>query len=387
MIQEDCQTDQRDVQAVCRQQGISESQFDYLKSRYGGLAIEEALRLDAKRDPLKRKIEGILFRYLGKNRGQKVKAELDVLRRKLLGLASWRGWVGLVLRPILILLGPRVFWHFQEMLWRIESRQTIWQLSPQDEASGKEVVATLKKDGLAFWRGFCSEQFLLEANASISPLVQKAKERLSELPDGVGDIFDHATGHRFIRDAPLDYAGRTRVRLEGWPHDGEKEIPDWVRSLVDDPRLLQVAKNYFGVPVSIKRFSVDELLPSRINLEWHSDTVHDTLKAFILLDDVALDNGPTQYKVGSHRAGGASTRRTYYLMHKYGSPYHYPGPIQCSAPGEIIFGTGRAGDCMFFDPKGLHAAIHCKEGKRVVFIVTFQINSSRNKMLTATGTL
>ena len=360
----------------------------YLKSRYPGMDTLDAINHNAKRKPLARKMDEWLFAQMGPEKSLKAKIKLTYLVEFLFQLSTWRGWLGFIIRPILILLGKNAFWHFQEFLWRIEKRKTNWCLPSDELVQAKEVVEQLKSNGIATLQGiFSNELFLRNAKQDINALLQKAHEKLNELPDGIGDIYAPPSGHRFVRDAPLEYCGRTRIRLSWTPEQDQKEMPEWMVKIVKERQLLQIAENYFGVPVSIKRYTIDELIPAQSSLEWHTDTVHDCLKTFIFLEDCKPENGYTKFRTGTHRMDSSSIRSTYYLMHKYGPPFHYPGPIQYVSPGEIIKGVGLAGDSIFLTTRAFHAAANCILGRRLILVISYTIHSNRNKILSATRTL
>ena len=368
------------------QSNISDREKFFLNSRYPHMDISDAFRFNAKRRPLIRKVDEWLFTQLGAERSLNVKLRLVHLKKQIFRLSTWRGWLGLILRPLLILLGENAYWYFQKFLYKIEKREVYPSFSPNEVAKGKNVVAQLKSNGIANWEGMFSDNiFLREGKQTAQILLEKAHKKLEERPGRVGDIYEVSTGHRFIRAHPVEYCGRTRVRL-GWTVDNcDEKMPSWMDLVVNEKRLLQVAENVFGVPVSIKRYTIDYLSPSQTSLEWHIDTVQDCLKTFILLDDCNPENGYTQLRIGSHQLDTPLIRRTYFLLHKYGAPYQYPPPIDEVCPGEIAKGIGKAGDAIFFNNKALHSATACIAGVRIVLIVSYNIHSSRNKMLAATG--
>ncbi len=286
------------VEEIRRQYNLSEKAYFRLKQKYYGFDLREALRLENKRSPSARKVEEFLLEHFGEEQAIKIKTRLGKLRKQVLVLSRPIGWFGLILRPVLIFFGIRVFWYFQSFLSRIEKRRFNWTLPPDQEKIAKRAIQDLETDGIACWPGlFASKEILGTAQSDAAALIQKAYTILGNFPGGIGDVRDPEAGHRFLRNGPLKDMGRTRVRLDGWSgaaHD--EKSPEWIKRICNEPRFLQVARNRFGVKVDVKRCSIDESIPSLYPVAWHLDTVFDSVKAMILLTDCEPENGAIQYR-------------------------------------------------------------------------------------------
>lgn len=383
-FQENNQSEMTMEKEACRSHNLSEKMYQHLRNKYRELDIEAALRKEAKRNPIIRKIETFLIERLGEKKAIELKTYLGRWKKPVLALASPIGWFGLVFRPVLIFLGVHPFWYFQSFLTRIEKRNVSWSLSAKDEEMAKKVVEELRVNGIACWPGLFNDPTILaSAQKDAEMLINKSYATLENFPLKMGDVREPEFGHRFLRNDPLDDMGRTRVRLDGWSGNGDRsKWPVWMQAIYNDQRFLQVAKNRFGVPAPIKRCSIDESVPSLYPVGWHVDTVCDSVKSVILLTDCDISHGPMQYKIGSHRLNTNPIKQMYYYIFKHGDPYQYPGQSTWrQAPGEVMLATGKAGDCYFFDTRGLHATLPCTSGKRLVCFTAFTVQSFRNKVL------
>lgn len=110
--------------------------------------------------------------------------------------------------------------------------------------------------------------------------------------DGGFDRFDGSTLNRFVALDDLPHASRA----------------------VRDPRLVSLASMAAGFRTRAERFWLyetvqgDEARAPDLQKELHRDTFHSTIKLWLFLDDVRLEDGPFEYVLGSHRATSARLR-------------------------------------------------------------------------------
>ena len=170
----------------------------------------------------------------------------------------------------------------------------------------------------------------------------------------------------------------TRIGIK----DVRRGYPDWLKPIIEDPRSLAVVSKYWGVKARVYRLMFEEATPD-VKLrggEWHIDVFNDQMKVWLLVNDVGPENGPTRYKLGTHEINHPNKILIFHNGFRHGDAWCYPGSIIAnSIPGELAYVSGRAGDCYFFDTTGMHSRTPCREGKRLVMVLTYYIPTLRNR--------
>jgi hypothetical protein len=170
----------------------------------------------------------------------------------------------------------------------------------------------------------------------------------------------------------------------------EKEYPELMPEFGEHPLVKAAATLYQGRS-TVERLAFQESFPDEsldrmlsegkryevgLGRGWHVDTWAHSLKAFILLSDVAEENGPFLHVSGSHRLG-FSKDSLWYLRMSW--PVLPPDPLVQShlyldedqsrgidGRRDIVAGTGRAGTLYLSDTRAFHRATPVVSGVRRV---------------------
>jgi hypothetical protein len=200
------------------------------------------------------------------------------------------------------------------------------------------------------------------------------------------------------RSAETIKAGQTataseavQVRAGGNRWNGvEKEYPELMPEFGEHPIVKAAATLYQG-RCKVERLAFQESFPDEsldrmlsegkryevgLGRGWHVDTWSHSLKAFVLLSDVAEENGPFLHVSGSHRLGLSKDSLLYLRM---SWPVLPPDPLVQShlyldedqsraleGRQGIVTGTGRAGTIYFSDTRAFHRAKPVVSGVRRV---------------------
>jgi hypothetical protein len=128
----------------------------------------------------------------------------------------------------------------------------------------------------------------------------------------------------------------------------------------------------------------EELIPSLEGQEWHVDRWDEQIKAMVLLVDVDMENGPLILRRGTHRNRPWEVWKLLHEFHCLGGAYSYMSrEIVKRLPGEIVYGTGKAGDVIFFDTLAIHSGTRCLSRERLDFVVYPIANSYKVRALKA----
>ena len=241
------------------------------------------------------------------------------------------------------------------------------------------VVQDLHRDGFARWPGlFSGEDFLKEAR----------KQTLEALSLST-QAFESSDGRRVIRDLKRQWEfwrgidpndGRTRTMI---PNDTKGVRPSAIQKVMEDSRLQQVVDRYYGQvnKAWCKYVLCEQLHQTPVSDVWHFDKLFDQIKVMILLSDVGPENGPIRYKLGTHRRP-KQIDHFYYHTFRSGLDFAYPPkPMVDQLPGEVVLGTGQAGDCLFFDTLGIHSGTPCLKDDRLILVSAFNVSTLKNNIL------
>ena len=284
----------------------------------------------------------------------------------------------IVLYPLRLLLcsNLHLFWTTYKLSGMVQRRyrsKNRWK----DEEEGKiqKVLRDLKEFGVAKWEGMYNTEQIQRANALMDQLMERSREQQRKARPGLDGVRDAGFPEwehtwELIESEFASYASEDPSWIYGRTRSRCYNPPPVIKTFFNDPRISEVANRYFGGKTSDKRVLLEELTPSLMGDNWHVDCMGKAFKAMILTTDCSIKNGPLRYKVGSHRLTSLAKKRAFYHMMKYGYSFSAISLLEYrTIPGEVFFGTGKAGDCIFFDPTGIHSGSRSLEGKRRGIII------------------
>jgi hypothetical protein len=268
---------------------------------------------------------------------------------------------------------------FQLLYHRLAARpdgitRRLRQFEPEVEAELERVVREVRERGIAVWPGLYAESaFLDEANRLVASLEAPVREAL-RCSDGEG-VYDPINERT--------YWPNTEYRLRTFYKESESsQRPPVIDRVIREPVLCEADYRLRGTN-SIYGVLAENLHPEESNQKWHFDSkkwhldvLGDQLKAMVLLTDVESTQGPMEYKVGSHRL---PLPRRWHPNQQHGT-YFSPEEV-AELPGELLQATGRAGDCVIFDPHGLHRGTPCVNAERKALVVYYQGGDTRRNAL------
>ena len=253
----------------------------------------------------------------------------------------------------------------------------------------QEVLATLRRDGVAIWRSFFSDRQCNEVNRYLDELMMRNRDGFDRLPreiegfkDPVYNGFEHT---REIVEAEFAAYGeermsfvynRARVRVY--------ETPESLRDVFENEVVSELAARYLGHTVGHKRALLEELKPSLLSDPWHVDNSGNSFKMMLLTEDCSMENGPMRYKIGTHKGiGSAAKLRVNWLMLKFGYMYSALNILEYRTlpADQVMWGTGKKGDAIFFDPSGIHSGSRAISGRRRTVVIPKTARKIQNKIL------
>jgi hypothetical protein len=260
--------------------------------------------------------------------------------------------------------------------------------------SGSREIASLAADLLSHGLSHSKGAFL--SGRQIPEMVAYAKECLARWEVkraalGIGEwrLTDEISGCEYWYPTRTSDPDSTNPEVFGrrrifFPDRGGTTGIDCVDAFYCDPMLLEVGEARYGGPCSKLGVLLELLTPSIEGDSWHIDAIEDQYKAMILLSDTKMSNGPLRYKIGSHLSSEPGYLRLLHSIFKYGLDYAYPSKgVVDKLSGEVRYGTGEAGDCIFFDTSGIHSGTRCLDGQRLALVVYLKVNSQKNATLSA----
>lgn len=259
------------------------------------------------------------------------------------------------------------------------------RLGPPNALDGEpevvRVVEGLKRDGIARWPGMFDEAWIEAARREVGEVLDRAVALEPEIEPG-GSIKDEITNATLPRGLDPSFA-RTRAMFD---HRDAERSPGTIAGLFEEPRLRHAVRGYYGTD----RAWCSTVLAERLGVgrsadAWHFDKLFDQVKVMILLEDCTEDQGPLRYKVGTHARPEALDH--FFHQSFRGGPFdgldwNYPPlPMVYKIPGEVVLGTGRAGDAIFFDTLGVHSGSLCLSGNRLALVTYFNVATPKNDAL------
>jgi hypothetical protein len=240
-----------------------------------------------------------------------------------------------------------------------------------------QVVAALRQDGIAFWPGLLADPAILNPlRALMHELAAEWHQVFTAQPPDARRVVDERDSRVYLRSGTIQN-GRTRVSFQGQLERAPAPIPAVAR----DPRLAEVCSRYFDIDSTCSYVLAEKLEPSEVGDWWHLDRITDQVKVMVLLNDVEMHQGPLRFKPGTHR-GTPELGPIYHQVFACGVDYAYPpGPLVQQLAADTRFGTGRAGDCIFFDTLGIHSGTRCLGDERLTLVGTYFGDTCRSRML------
>jgi hypothetical protein len=316
---------------------------------------------------------------------------LNLRRLSLLDMA-----MSVLLYPLRLLLGTsyRLYVAFFWLLEKIDALNVFrYRGSPLDsdtlERQLLAVLATLRRDGVAVWPGLFSASQCDEVNRYIDELMMRNKAGFDKLPrdiegfkDPVYPGFEHTREivepefAAYGKDMMPFIYNRNRVRVY--------KTPESLRDVFENEIVSELAARYLGHKVGHKRVLLEELKPSLLSDQWHVDNVGNSFKMMLLTKDCTMENGPVRYKIGTHKGIKSSAKlRINWLMLKFGYMYSALSLLDYrTLPDDgVLWGTGKKGDAIFFDPSGIHSGSLATSGIRRTVVVPKTPRKIQNKVL------
>jgi hypothetical protein len=241
-----------------------------------------------------------------------------------------------------------------------------------------KVVTDLRKDGIAVWPGLLTDSAILNPlRALMNELAAEWNQVFATQPPDARRVVDAGDSRVYLRSGTIQN-GRTRVSFQGQQLE---RAPAPIQAVARDPRLAEVCSRYFDIDATCSYVLAEKLEPSEEGDWWHIDRITDQVKVMVLLNDVGMNQGPLQFKAGTH-LGTPELGPVYHQVFACGVDYAYPpGPLVQQLAAATHLGTGRAGDCIFFDTLGVHSGTRCLSGERLALVGTYFGDTCRSRTL------
>lgn len=260
---------------------------------------------------------------------------------------------------------------------RFEQRERIPQVvDPDFEGDLATITDQLREKGFAICRGWFDEQWVQTARAEMDGLETKWHQIFQDKTKRA-NVDDPESKGTFICG---NYEQNKRLRVNFFQGQAEA-APSAIAGLLTDPRLVEIASRYFDSDTESSYVLAERLEPAPQGDRWHVDRIVDQLKAMVLLTDVEQEQGPLRYKSQTHRVPEGMSE-VYHRVFKNGVDEAYPdNELVDSMAGEVVYGCGKAGDCIIFDTLGIHSGTQCTAGFRQAFVATFAGPTHKTKQL------
>jgi hypothetical protein len=305
-------------------------------------------------------------------------------------------YLQVVFFPIRILLGINfyLFWLAYVVSGMIKTSYRA-KSGVSNEAKIKQIVDDLKKYGIAKWEGMLTADQVKHVNDLMDKLMPRSREyqkMYRNTRDTIvdPDFPDWSHTWEYVEKEFEPYEKDDISRIYGRARSRSYTPPASMQTFLYNPTITQIASAYYGTQAKPKRVLLEELTPSLMGDGWHVDGGGKMFKSMFLLSDCSAENGPMRYKKGSQKDISPSKIRIFFNMLRYGYLFSSLGLMEArKVVGEVVWATGKAGDCLFFDPTGVHSGSRCLTGRRRSAVIsylapTFQINFFRCLGLTTT---
>lgn len=201
----------------------------------------------------------------------------------------------------------------------------------------KEIIKSIKEKGFYVLRDY----YNLEVCENLR---EEIETTLKKYPDFI-DADDEDSDHRI------------------W---GIERVSNLAKDFHNDKKLLEIAESYLQAKVENYMTLGAKLIAREANKGsgggWHRDSVYEKqIKAIIYLSDVSKSNGPFQYIKSSNNK--ASAAKIINLTENGNYKRFAESDLQKCLPNLQTL-TGKAGDVVLTDTRGIHQGMPIKEGVR-----------------------
>lgn len=271
--------------------------------------------------------------------------------------------------------------YFDERIKHVSYKKNIF--SSDEEVNIDAKVNELKETGITRWNGLFSDPIILEQLNKLTE--DKLKEYNDKYPEGRSFENGWSKEEDSIRYYTTDINKYGRKRLS-FMNRGSNIHSTLIESIMFNPLVEEVLTRYYHSKPHLNFLMFERLLPSDQGDSWHFDKLKDQPKAMLLLTDCDMSNGPLRYKSCTHNGKSNLLKPLNHLVFKHGVGYAYPGnDLVNKEKGSVEYGTGKAGDVIFFDTRGVHSGTQCMEGYRDVLVWYYSVETPRNRFLRIAG--
>ena len=241
----------------------------------------------------------------------------------------------------------------------------------------ERIVTELKRDGISFWRGMYADPGLLAELQRVSNAsVDFARQALGELDNKHKDVAWPEMGC-VPKLFKCNQVGRYRCSFL------HNSLPrhQALQAIAHDPRVSEIAERYSNGNVNFSYMMAEWLQPAEKGDDWHVDSLQDDFKMMILLTDVEQDHGPIRAMLGTKNNLDVMGP-TLFATFANGLNYAYPSySLMRNFKFDTIYGTGKAGDAIFFDVGAIHSGTACVKDHRLVLVTRHQVDNVKNRVL------
>ncbi|MCB0318778.1 MAG: hypothetical protein KDD56_08470 [Bdellovibrionales bacterium] len=261
---------------------------------------------------------------------------------------------------------------------KIERTSSPYQGNSNENSQIERVVNDLNKNGVAFWRGLYADPNILnELRAATSTAVNKARQVMQNAECSKAEFQIPELGC-ISAGSQSPTVGRYRANL--FPHSPPRNQA--LQQVMFDPRVAEIATRYTKGNVSLSYMLCELLEPVEKGDDWHIDSLKDDFKMMVILTDVTENHGPIRCLLETKDnidLMGPVMHSTY----THGLNYAYPSyPLIRGVKNEVLFGTGKAGDAIFFDVGMIHSGTACKQDHRYTLVTRYSVDNVRNRVMT-----
>lgn len=266
--------------------------------------------------------------------------------------------------------------------WYDDNRRKHEELNhPADAtpAAHREARDAVAADGVAVIPQFLAPEVVAQVAADLRPAV----EALAAGPPAgpFGDVLEERGTLRTYRtdQGPV----RTLVHDEGQfrIYDVEEWISPTSRTFFEDPELAALADSMTRTGMHVRDHYVEykaKVGGHDPNVDYHIDHWKIRFKAFLLLSDVGPEQAPFVYVVGSHRAAPWRERWDWGYQSREAAgavlTADQVARIRRKHGFEERVVTGRAGDLILANTRGIHRGTVLERGTRLQLVTLFGMN-------------
>ena len=148
---------------------------------------------------------------------------------------------------------------------------------------------------------------------------------------------------------------------------GAEKLSNNISSVLNAPLLDQIRAQFYSItPVGFAMYGALKFVTNNSGSGggWHVDSYQRQLKFIIYLSDVALENGPFEYVIGSHKLSRKIALLVKNIFKADLSRFSENEVEAMLKTGDTQAFTGRAGDLLIVDTSGLHRGMPIRQGER-----------------------